>query len=164
MFSSLSKGSPLHGVDWRGDMRWFTGTVERVTPSMSKQYNNVFGQFPALVFDIVVNVDGEQKQFQQIPGNDVVADFGKGAFIIADSKDSLYNYMRSQLKKSEDIVASEEEHKARIPQIKHVLSDMMPGSADSDEVKELRGQVQSMQEQLAEALALLRQGKNKSKE
>lgn len=166
MFSNLSRGSILHGVDWRGDMKWFTGSIERITPSMTinKPYNNSFGQYPSLAFDILVNVNGEQKQFQQIPGNDTIADFGKGAFILADNKDSLYNYVKLQLKNSEDILSSVEEHKARIPQYKEVLSDMMPGATNSSEVKELKEQVSILQSQLAETLSLLKSGNSKTKE
>jgi hypothetical protein len=158
MFSNLSRGSILHGVDWRGDMKWFTGSIERITPSMTinKPYNNSFGQYPSLAFDILVNVNGEQKQFQQIPGNDTIADFGKGAFILADNKDSLYNYIKSLLKSSEDVVSSVEVHKALIPQYKSVLSELNPGTSNASEVKELKDQVGSLQAQLAEALSLLK--------
>lgn len=161
MFSNLSIGSVLHGVDWRGDMKWFTGKVDKVVPSMNKQYYNVFGQVPSLTFDITVDIDGEQKQFQQIPGNDTIADFGKGAFIISDNKDSLYNYIKSQLKKSEDIIASRDEHLSRIPQYKNVLAEMRPDLSNSNEVKELKEQVSSLQSQLAETLALLKGEKEK---
>lgn len=160
MFSNLSKGSILHGVDRRGEMRWFTGSVERVSPSINKPFNNIYGQFPSLALDIVVNVNGEQKQFQQVPANDAIADFGKEAFIIADNKDSLYNYVKSLLKTSEDIVASVDEHRALIPQYKNVLSELMPGATSASEVKELKEQVGNLQSQLAEALALLK-GENK---
>lgn len=161
MFSNLSKGSILHGIDRRDNMRWFTGSVEKIAPSLSKQYSNVFGQFPPFTLDIVVNIDGEQKQFQQVPGNDTIADFGKDTFILADNKDSLYNYIKTLLKTSEDIVASVEEHKTLIPQYKNVLSELMPGSTNSSEVRELKEQVGNLQSQLAEALALLKSGNSK---
>ena len=161
MFSNLSKGSILHGIDRKDNMRWFTGSVEKIVPSLSKQYNNVFGQFPPFTLDIVVNIDGEQKQFQQVPGNDTIADFGKDTFILADNKDSLYNYIKTLLKTSEDIVASVEEHEALIPQYKNVLSELMPGSTNSSEVRELKEQVGNLQSQLAEALALLKSGNSK---
>lgn len=156
MFQNLGKGSILHGVDRRDGMKWFTGSVERIVPSLNRQYTNVFGQVPALALDIVVNVNGEQKQFQQVPSNDTIADFGKDAFIIADNKDSLYNYIKSLLKNSEDIVASVDEHKALIPQYRNVLSELMPGANNANEVKELKEQVGTLQSQLAEALSLLK--------
>lgn len=137
-------------------MRWFTGSVERVTPSQNKSFSSSYGQFPSLTLDLIVNVNGEQKQFQQVPANDVIADSGKEGFIIADNKDSLYNYVKSLLKTSEDIVASKDEHEALIPKYRSVLAELMPGTTSANEVKELREQVGSLQSQIAEALALLK--------
>ena len=48
-------------------------------------------------------------------------------------------------------------HEALIPQYKQALGELNPEIANDNAVKELRGQVESMQSQLAEALALLRQ-------
>lgn len=157
MFSNLSNGSVLYGIDRRGEMRWFTGSIERIGPSLNQSYKANFGQFPTLSLDIVANVNGEQKTFQQVPSNDIIADFGQDAFIIADNKDSLCNYVKSLLKKSEDIVNSVETHKALIPQYQNILSELIPGAANNAEVKELKEQVGNLQSQLAEALALLKQ-------
>jgi hypothetical protein len=161
MFSNLSRGSILHGVDRNGgEMKWFTGSVERVTPSINNQYPVAFGQFPSLNLDILVNINGSQKEFKGVHSNDIIADFGKDSVILADNKDSLYNYIKSLLKTSEDVVDEDniKLHKALIPQYKNVLSEMMPGSAGSNEVKELKEQVTSLQSQLAEALSLLKSG------
>ena len=163
MFSSLIKGNTIQGVDCRtDDYKWFTGTIERITPSINKQYN-VIGQFPPYNLDIVVDIDGEQREFQQVPANNNVADFGEDTFILSDSKDTLYNYVKSLLRKSEDIVKSEDKHKKRIPQYKKVLSDMIPQFNDT-EVKELKAEVKNLQSQLAETLALLKQEASKTKE
>lgn len=164
MFSNLSKGSILHGVDRTGEMKWFTGSVERVTPSLrSTQYSAPFGQLPPIDLDIAVIIDGQQKEFRGIHSNDIIADFGKDSFILADNKDSLYNYIKSLLKTSEE--ATDEEyinmHKKWIPQYKSVLSEMMPGASSAMEVKELKEQVGSLQAQLAEALSLLKNGNPK---
>ena len=161
MFSNLSNGSVLYGIDRRGEMKWFTGSVERITPSINQQYKTNFGQFPSISLDIIANINGEQKEFKQVPSNDIIADFGQNAFIIADNKDSLCNYVKTLLKKSEDVVSSVETHKALIPQYNNILSELIPGMNNNNEVKELKEQVGNLQSQLKEALALLRQGNKK---
>ncbi len=163
MFSNLSRGSALHVIDRTVEpMKWYTGSVERVTPSIN-QYQNNFGQFPALDLDLTVNINGERKEFKGVHSNDFIADFGSDAFIISDSKDSLYNYVKSLLKTSKEAtdVNVIKKHKAWIPQYEGVLSDMIPGSSNPSEVKELKEQVSNLQSQLAEALALLKQGNSK---
>lgn len=160
MFSNLSRGSILHGIDRQSGMSWFTGSVERVTPSLgNSQFQNAFGQFPQLNVDIVVNVNGKQREFRGVPSNDSIADFGTESVIISDNKDSLFNYMKSLLKTSEDAVNPDniKRHREWIPQIRRVLSDMVPGSTSSDEVKELKNEVSSLKSQLAEAISLLRE-------
>lgn len=156
MFSNLSRGSILQGVDRTDGMKWFTGSVESVVPSMSNQ-------FPYVNVDIVANVNGKQRQFRGVHNNDSIADFGSDSVIIADNKDTLYNYVKSLLKISEDAVNPDniKKHKEWIPQYKGVLSEMFPGSARSEEVKELKDEVSSLKSQLAEAISLLKSGNTK---
>ena len=158
MFSNLSKGSTLHGINFTNGMRYFTGSIERITPSISSQYPTGFGQIPQVNLDIAVTIDGKQSEFKGIPSNEAIADFKNDSVILADNKDSLYNYVKSLLKTSEDAVNEDNiaRHRKLIPQYRDVLSEMMPGSTRMAEVKELRQQVGDLQAQLAEALSLLR--------
>ena len=41
MFSNLSKGSVLYGLDRRDKIKWFTASIEKVTPGMSKTTPNM---------------------------------------------------------------------------------------------------------------------------
>lgn len=160
MFSNLSKGSVLYGLDRTDKIKWFTASVENVTPTMSNTNPSMFGQMPELRLNIVCNVNGVQKTFQQVPSNSAIADFGDNSFVIADNKDSLFNYINSLKQKSKEIVNSAPYHESLIPQYDEVLNELMPGSAGSDEVKALRNEVGSLKSQLAEAISLLK-GENK---
>lgn len=166
MFSNLSRGSILQGIDRINGMRWFTGSIERVTPTVNniQQSFSSFGQFPLVNVDIVANVDGRQREFRGIPGNNSVADFGEESIILADNKDALYNYAKSLLKVSEDATDPEniKKHEKWKKELKDVLSEMVPGSTSKEEVKELKDEVSSLKSQLAEAISLLKQGSNKT--
>jgi hypothetical protein len=108
MFSNLSRGSILHGVDKSGDeLKWFTGTIERITPSLNSPYNgypSAYGQLPGVSLDIVANIDGKQREFKGVHADEVVADFGKNTVILADSEGTLFNHVNSLLKTSEAAV------------------------------------------------------------
>lgn len=161
MFSSLSRGSILQGIDRLDGMKWFTGSVERVTPvadSVQHPFNSL-GQFPTISVDIVANINGKQREFRGIPGTNSIADFGEDSVILADNKDALYNYVKSLLQASEDATNKEliRKHEERIPKLRKVLSDMFPGTANNEEVKELKEEVSSLKSQLAEAISLLKQ-------
>ena len=155
MFSTLSKGNVLYGLDRRDKIKWFTASIENVTPTVSK-VTQPFGQVPELRLDIIANINGEQKTFQQVPSNNAIADFGEKSFVIADNKDSLYNYVKTLKNTSKTIVESAPYHESLIPQYDDVLNELMPGSANNDEVKALRNEVGSLKSQLAEAIALLK--------
>ena len=164
MFSTLNKGNVIYGLDRRDKVKWFTASIEKVTPMVSKGNPNMFGQMPELRLDIVCNINGEQKEFQQVPSNNAIADFGEKSFVIADNKDSLYNYIKTLRETSKNIVSSASYHESLIPQYDEVLNDLIPGSADSAKVKALENKVDSLTSQLAEAIALLKAGNNKTKE
>lgn len=146
-------------------MKWFTGSVERVIPSLNNQYQAPFGQPPVVNVDIVAIVDGAQQEYKGIHAGDTIADYGKDSLILSDNKDYLYNYVKSLLKTSEDIVDEDniKYHKNLIPQYRGVLSEMRPEVTHATEVKELKEQVGSLQAQLAEALSLLKSGASSGK-
>ena len=158
MFSNLSKGNVLYGLDKTDKVKWFTATVEKVTPTVSNNNPNTFGQLPEVRLDIICNINGVQKTFQQVPSNNAIADFGEKSFVIADNKDSLYNYIKTLKQKSKSIVDSASYHKSLLPQYDDVLNELMPGSTNNDEVKALRNEVGSLKSQLEEAIALLKAG------
>lgn len=161
MFSTLGKGNIVYGLDRTDKIRWFTATVETVTPTMGAATPNMFGQMPEVRLDIVCNINGVQKTFQQVPSNNSIADFGDKSFVIADNKDSLFNYIKTLRQKSKAVVDSAPYHESLIPQYDDVLNELMPGSANNDEVKALRNEVGSLKSQLAEAISLLKQGNQK---
>lgn len=167
MFSNLSRGSILQGIDRSEGMKWFTGSIERVTPasnSIQQPYN--IGQFPVVNVDIIANIDGKQREFRGVPGNNSIADFGEDSIILADNKDALYNYVKSLLRTSEDATNPDiiKKHERWKKELKGVLSEMVPGSTNNDEVKELKDEVSSLKSQLAEAILLLKRGNAKTVE
>ena len=157
MFSNLSKGSVLYGLDTKGEVKMFTATVDSISIPRPKYMQNTFGQLPEMVLDIVANVNGERKEYKEVPTNNVIADFGPDTFVLSDSRESLMNHVRNQLQKSKDIVNSADKHKSLIPQYEKVLGELDPASANDNAVKELRGQVESMQSQMNEMLSLLKE-------
>lgn len=157
MFSNLSKGSVLYGLETKGEIKLFTAPIESVSLPYPKQRSNIFGQMPEMVVDIVATVNGERKEFKQVPSNSAIADFGNDTFVLADGRDSLNGHVNSMLQNSRNIVNSVEKHKALISQYEDVLGYLNPGQANDSAVKELRGQVEDMKTQMAEMLSLLKE-------
>ena len=157
MFSNLSKGSVIYGLDTKGEVKLFTATVDTVSMPRPKYMQNTFGQMPETVVDIVANINGERREFKQVPSNNAIADFGPDTFVLSDTKDSLMNYVASMLQNSRNIVNSVDKHKSLITQYEKVLGELNPNVANDNAVKELRGQVENMQSQMQEMLSLLKE-------
>lgn len=163
MFANLSKGSILHGLDTKDDMKVFTATVDSVTLPYPKSTQTTFGQLPEMVVDLTANVEGERREFKRVPANNAVADFGPNTLILSDSKDSLVSYIKTLRMKSKNVVDSYSRHQELIPKYDKALEELDPGLANENIVKELRNQVSTMQAQYAEILALLKSDNQKTK-
>ena len=157
MFSNLSKGSVLYGLDTTGDMKYFTAPIESVSLPYPKYKVSTYGQAPEMVMDIIAIVNGERKEYKQVPSMTTVADFSPMTFILADNKDSLANHIKSLRQASQDVLNSVAEHEARIPKYDRILGEIDPNTANDNAVKELKGQVETMQSQMQEMLSLLKQ-------
>jgi hypothetical protein len=162
MFSNLSKGSVLYGLDTKDGIKVFNATVDTVSIPRPRFMQNTFGQLPEMVLDIVATINGERREFKQVPSNNAIADFGPDTFVLSDTKDSLMNYVASMLQNSRNIVNSVDKHKSLITQYEKVLGELNPNVANDNAVKELRGQVESMQSQMQEMLSLLKSGNIKT--
>jgi hypothetical protein len=159
MFSNLSKGSVLYGLDTKGEVKLFTATVDTISIPRSKYVQNIFGQLPETVVDIVATINGEKREFRLVPSNNAIADFGQDAFVLSDSKDSLTNYINGMLQNSKNVVNSVEKHKSLITQYEKVLGELNPASVNDSAVKELKIQFGDLQEQMGEILSLLKSKK-----
>ena len=155
MFSNLSKGSVLYGLDKRDGVTLFTATVDSVSLALPSMMNMPMGQS---TLNIKATVKGKQGDFLNVPSTNAIYDMGN--MVLADNKDSLVNYATMELQNSRSIVNSMDAHKRLIEQYESILSDLNPSVSGNTEVKELRSEISDLKSQLAEALALL---KDKSK-
>lgn len=166
MFSNLAQGSIIYGLDTRDKIKLFTAQINSISlPHAKNISSSYFGQVPEMVVDIVATVNGERREFRQVPSNNTIANFGDNAFILADTRESLLSYVNSMLQTSKNIISSVDKHKELITQYESVLGEINPNlqvtAANNSAVKELQSEVEGLKSQLAEAIALLKGGNNK---
>lgn len=156
MFSNLAQGSILYGLETKDEIKVFTAPITNVSLPRPMLNNTTFGQLPQMTIDITATVNGEKREFKQLPGNTTIANFGSDAFILADSKESLNNYIESMLQNSRTIVASVDKHKALIEQYEKAYSELNPNHSnlDNKEVKELRSEVNDLRSQIQKLVEL----------
>jgi len=158
MFLNLGQGSFIYGLDIKDDYKLFTGFVNSVSVPRSRYGNNLYPITTDTIIDVIATVNGDKKEFKQIPSNTSIADFGDDSFILADSKEALNNYIESLLQSSKKIVDSVDKHKTLIEKYNRVLDDLYPNNSRQDDkvVQELKEEVGNLKSQLKEAIELLK--------
>lgn len=161
MFSNLTKGSIIYGLETKGSIKPFTALITNVSLPRPTFNNNTFGQLPETVVDISATVDGETKEFKQVPGNSSIANFGSDAFLLADSKETINAYISSMLQNSKNIVSSVPKHETLITEYSSAYNYFNPEYAnkiDNKAVVELRGEIQDIKSQIGEIFAFVKNG------
>lgn len=160
MFSNLAQGSILYGIETKDELKVFTAPITSVSLPRPLLTQNTFGQIPPTVVDITATVNGEKREFKQVPGNTTIANFGQDAFILADSKESLNSYIESMLQNSRNIVNSIDKHKTLITQYEKVYKELNPNISinNNGDVEALKNEVSELKAQIKELIALSKSG------
>ena len=127
------------------------GKIINVSAPIPK-YGNV-SMYNDLVLDIQVDIDGKATNFQKIPANGEIADFGNSV-VIACNKDAMNNEILSMKQKSLDIINSVDDHRSIIEGCDKILQVLNPEIAEKQkqeqENKALREEISSLKEMFRE--------------
>ena len=106
-----------------------------------------------LVLDITAEVDGKSTNFQKLPANSEIADFGNN-IVVATSKAAMNNEVLSLKQRSMDILNSVEQHQSIILGCDEILQTLNPEIAEKQrqelENKALREEINSLKEMFSE--------------
>ena len=133
------------------------GKVTFVSAPIPK-YGNT-SMYNDLVLDITADVDGRSTNFQKLPANGEIADFGNN-IVIATSKEAMNNELTSMKQRSLDIINSVEQHKSIISGCDEILQMLNPEIAEKQrqeqENKQLREEINSLKEMFQEFLKTMK--------
>ena len=108
-----------------------------------------------LVLDITADVDGKSTNFQKLPANGEIADFGNNV-VVATSKEAMNSELLSMKQRSLDIINSVEQHQSIISGCDEILQMLNPEIAEKQrqeqENKQLREEINSLKEMFQEFL------------
>ena len=161
MFSNLTKGSIIYGLETKDSIRPFTAIVSNISLPRSNFNNSTFGQLPETIVDIVAAVNGETREFKKVPGNSSIANFGSDAFLLADSKETINAYITSMRQNSKNIVNSVPKHETLIKEYGEAYNYFNPEQADRLDDKtasELRGEIKDIKSQIGEIFTFIKNG------
>lgn len=127
------------------------GKVLNVSLPVPK-YGNT-SMFNDLILDISVDINGQITNFQKIPANREIADFGNNV-VIACTKEAMNNELESIKQRSLDIINSIDQHQNIIQGCDQILRQLNPEIAEKqkqeEENKALREEINSLKEMFKE--------------
>ena len=127
------------------------GKVTNVTLPVPK-YGNA-SMYNDLILDITADVDGKSTNFQKIPANSEIADFGNN-IVIAINKQAMNSEVMSMKQKSLDIINSVEHHQSIVQGCDKILEILNPEIAENQkqeqENRALREEINSLKDMFSE--------------
>lgn len=127
------------------------GKITSVSLPVPK-YGNT-SMYNDLVLDITADIDGKATNFQKLPANSEIADFGNNV-VVAVSKDAMNNEVLSMKQRSLDIINSIEQHQSIIKGCDEILQILNPEIVEKQrqeqENKALREEINSLKEMFSE--------------
>ncbi len=127
------------------------GKITSISVPVPK-YGNT-SMYNDLVLDITVDVDGKPTNFQKLPANGEIADFGNN-IVVAVSKEAMNSEVSSMKQRSLDILNSIEQHQSIIQGCDEILQVLNPEIAEKQrqeqENKALREEINSLKEMFSE--------------
>lgn len=135
MFSALRQGNPFYILEKGSDIKLKIGQVEKVS-SLKPRYNtNNSATFNSvlMVVDITVIVDGEKIEYNNVPGNLSIADFGNEGIVISENKESIMSEVDGLFQTSTQILNNLDYHKKVVSSCEEIFKQLNPAFAKEKE-------------------------------
>ena len=127
------------------------GKITHVSVPVPKYGTN--SMYNDLILDITAEIEGKATNFQKLPANSDIADFGNN-IVVAVSKDAMNSEVTSMKQRSVDILNSLEQHRSIINGCDEILQILNPEIAEKQrqeqENKALREEINSLKEMFSE--------------
>ena len=161
MFYNLSAGSVIYVLNTKDGLKVSTGQINNITAPRAKSatFNPMDVYNKEYVVDIVATIDGEKREFKQVPSNTSIANFGEDAFSLADSREAAIAQVNTIIQNSTSVVESYDKHKKLIEDGKQELLKLntsLAAEAQRDEtINNLQKKVDLLTDQLTKLVSAL---------
>ncbi len=175
MFQSLRNNQQFYILTKGVNPRLDVGLVTAVTAPQMKfpTMPQGLGSQPEYVVDVTVTVNGATQQYQRLPANKEIADFGDGFgnIVVATSRDAMNNEIATLRNRSEEHIKRVDEEKQKIVAYEAILQQLNPEYAEKQkqeaEIINLKNQVAAMaqsnanlEQMMTQLLSEIKEGKS----
>lgn len=152
MFQSLRNNQQFYILTKGVNPRLDVGIVTAVSAPQMKfpSIPQGLGSQPEYVVDVTVSVNGATQQYQRLPANKEIADFGDGFgnIVVSMSRDAMNNEISTLRNRSEDHIKRVDEEKQKIIAYESILQQLNPEYAEKQkqeaEIMNLKNQMAAM--------------------
>lgn len=124
------------------------GKISNITNPVP-QYGNIYNNS----IDISIDINGKSTNFQKVPANNEIADFGNN-IVLAANKDAINNEVISMKQRSLDIINNIQQHQNIVKGCDEILQTINPEIAEKqrqeEENKALRCEINQLKEMVQE--------------
>lgn len=165
MFQSLRTNQQFYILSKGPSPKLDIGLVTQVTTPQVKfpTVPQGLGSQPEYVVDVTVSVNGVQQQFQRLPANKEIADFGDGYgnIVVSTSRDAMNNELSTLKNRSVEHIKRVDEEKQKIIAYETILQQLNPEYAEKQkqeaEIANLKNQVTTIAQTNANLESMLKQ-------
>lgn len=163
MFQSLRTNQQFYILTKGINPRLDIGLVTNVSAPQMKfpTIPQGLGSQPEYVVDVTVSVNGSTQQYQRLPANKEIADFGDGYgnIVVSMSRDAMNNEIATLRNRSEDHIKRVGEEQQKIVAYEAILQQLNPEYAEKQKqeakIISLENQVTTIAQNLEKILNIL---------
>lgn len=156
MFSALRQGNPFYILEKGSEIKLKIGQVESVSSPRAKyvapDITNAFSMNMQTVVDINVIVDNEKLEFNQVPSNLSIADFGSNGIVISENRESILSELSGLLQTSKSVLENIDYHKNVVSQCEKAIKLLNPSFAKEKEheaaIEDLTSQINNFKDEI----------------
>jgi hypothetical protein len=138
--------------------------VSNPVPKYNTSFQTSINGFETVV-DVLVNVDGVETEFKQLPANKSIFDYEGGTVIVSDDKNAINSEVESLLNYSQNIIDNVEYHQKVIQSCSSILTDLNPQIAkekkQEEKINNLESKMLGIENTLTDVKNILTQLTNK---
>lgn len=159
MFSALRQGNIVYILDKTDGLILKTGKVINNSGT-----NSIYPSIPQQLINLSIDVDGEKKDFNNIPAMESFVNYNNGNLVIIDNKELVISEIENIITTSKNIVENVDKYKKMIVDGEESLKLLNPQFAkdkarDAD-IASLKEKVGGMENKLDTIIGLLGKSEN----
>lgn len=165
MFSALNQGSIVHILDKTDGLKYKKGEIIGIT--QPNPFGGTFGT-PSFgnssLMALKIKIDGEVKDYPDIPSNQSIMSYNNGNFIIGETTQGILTEVENFHKQSKQILANREYYEKAVSDCETIMKELSPQFAQDkerdDRINALDSKVSSIGDKLDKILNAIGNGNN----